>query len=88
MISTPAATSLSLDEASAFLGVHPNTLQQLAETLLNESDHPVAEQSVREYNHLRAVQRHLLTHLNSIKLQTESSIEGIRREANPDRFLP
>ena len=50
------------------------------ETLLNESEHPDAEQAAQEYRHLRAVQRHLLTHLTSIQLQTESSIAGIQDE--------
>lgn len=52
------------------------------ESLLNEIDHPDAEQAAREYRHLRAVQRHLLTHLSSIKLQTESSIAGIQDEVD------
>lgn len=52
------------------------------ESLLNEIDHPDAEQAVREYRHLCAVQRHLLTHLTSIKVQTESSIAGIQEEVD------
>ena len=32
MIATPAAASLDLDEAAAFLGVHPVTLQAMAKS--------------------------------------------------------
>ena len=50
------------------------------ECLLNESNHPDAEKAVQEYRHLRAVQRHLLTHITAVKLQTAASLAGIQDE--------
>jgi hypothetical protein len=47
------------------------------ELILNESDSPHVEHAINELHRLRAVQSHLLTHLEATKMQTDACISGV-----------
>lgn len=64
------------------------------EMILNNAAGPHAEQAIEELNRLRAVQCHLLTHLETTKMQTDACIscvrplvEGIQPFCNPPAHL-
>lgn len=48
------------------------------EMVLNETDSPHADKAIEELNRLRAVQCHLVTHLEVTKMQTEACITCVQ----------
>ena len=46
--------------------------------IINDTDHPHAEQAVEELNRLRAAQCHLVTYLQATKAQTDACTAGIQ----------
>jgi hypothetical protein len=48
------------------------------ELVLNETDSPHVEQAIEELNRLRAVQCHLVTHLETTKMQTDACISCVQ----------
>lgn len=65
------------------------------EMILNDTEHPHAEQAIDELNRLRAVQCHLMTHLSSTKMQTDACIscvqpllDGVQPLCHPPPHLP
>ncbi len=48
------------------------------ELVLNDTDSPHADKAIEELNRLRAVQCHLVTHLETTKMQTEACISCVQ----------
>lgn len=46
--------------------------------VLNDSNHPRADEAINELSRLREANYHLMSHLVAIKQQTDSSVAGIQ----------